>query len=214
MSGTGDLEPRLDHLVYAVTDLEAAVAEFAERTGVSPVEGGRHLGRGTRNHLVGLGPTSYLEIIGPDRDNPPEPATAVPFGLDRLTAPKLVTWAVRPADIEAAVVAARQAGADHGPVQPMSRRTPDGALLEWRLASTHPAPLAGITPFLIDWGDTPHPASTGLPRVELAALHATHPDPAAVRRVSDALGITLDVTAGPVGLRAVLVTPRGTVTLD
>ncbi len=195
MSGTGDLEPRLDHLVYAVTDLEAAVAEFAERTGVSPVEGGRHLGRGTRNHLVGLGPTSYLEIIGPDRDNPPEPATAVPFGLDRLTAPKLVTWAVRPADIEAAVVYKRQ-------------------LLEWRLASTHPAPLAGITPFLIDWGDTPHPASTGLPRVELAALHATHPDPAAVRRVSDALGITLDVTAGPVGLRAVLVTPRGTVTLD
>jgi hypothetical protein len=209
----GPVEPSLDHLVYAVPDLAAATRDFAATTGLVPAEGGRHLGRGTRNVLVGFGETSYLEIIGPDPDNPAGPGVAMPFGLDALTRPRLVTWAVHPADLEVAAAASAAAGADLGEIWPLSRRTPAGALLEWRLASVHPAPLDGVTPFLIDWGATPHPAPA-LPRLTLRGLRATHPDPDAVSAVLDALGVRLDVEPGPPGLAALLDTPRGPVVVS
>ena len=211
-AGFGPVEPSLDHLVYAAPDLDAATREFAAATGVDPAEGGRHLGRGTRNVLVGLGGTSYLEIIGPDPANPADPGVAMPFGLDTLDRPRLVTWAVHPADLEAAAAASAAAGADLGQVWPLSRRTPAGALLEWRLASRHPEPLDGVTPFLIDWGATPHPAPA-LPRLALRGLRATHPDPGAVAAVLDALDVRLTVEPGAPGIAALLDTPRGPVVL-
>ncbi len=207
------VEPSLDHLVYAVPDLDAATREFAVTTGVAPADGGRHLGRGTRNVLVGFGETSYLEIIGPDPDNPADPGVAMPFGLDALTRPRLVTWAVHPADLEVAAAASAAAGADLGGIWPLSRRTPAGALLVWRLASAYPAPWDGVTPFLIDWGVTPHPAPA-LPRLTLRGLRASHPDPDAVSAVLDALKVQLAVEPGPPALAALLDTPRGPVVLS
>jgi Glyoxalase-like domain len=211
--GFDPADPSLDHLVYAVPDLDAATRAFAAATGVAPAEGGRHVGRGTRNVLVGFGATSYLEIIGPDPDNPADPGAAVPFGLDTPGLPRLVTWAVHPADLAAAAAASAAAGADLGGIWPLSRRTPAGTLLWWRLASTHPAPLDGVIPFLIDWGATPHPAAE-LPRVALRGLRATHPDPDAVAAVLNALHVRLPVEPGPPGLTALLDTPRGPVVLS
>jgi Glyoxalase-like domain len=209
----GPVDPTLDHLVYAVPDLDACTRTFAATTGVTPAEGGRHLGRGTRNVLVGFGDTSYLEIIGPDPDNPADPGVTMPFGLATLTRPRLITWAVHPADLERAASASAAAGADHGEIWPLSRRTPAGDLLEWRLASTHPAPLDGVTPFLIDWGTTPHPASV-LPRLPLLGLRATHPDPDTVSAVLDALDVQLSVEKGTSELTALLDTPRGPIILS
>jgi hypothetical protein len=208
-------DPRLDHLVYAMPDLADAAAAFTAATGIEPATGGRHLGRGTRNLLVGLGPAAYLEIIGPDPEHPADPGALVPFGIDTLTAPRLVTWAAQPDDIVAAVAASAAAGADLGEIAPMSRRTPDGELLSWRLAAPHPAPFDGVAPFLIDWGATTHPAAApGLPALELRGLRATHPDPRGVAAVLDALGVALLVEAGPPGLAALLDTPHGPVVLS
>lgn len=123
----------LDHLVFATNDLEGTVAWFEQTTGVRPVPGGEHPGRGTRNHLVGLGPDSYLEIIGPDLRQPAVEPESVPFGIAELTGSQLVTWAVHPVDLEAAVASAQEAGANLGEIQPMSRQTPTGDLLRWRL---------------------------------------------------------------------------------
>ncbi len=208
----GPVEPSLDHLVYAVPDLDAAARAFAAATGVEPAQGGRHLGRGTRNVLVGFGDTSYLEIIGPDPDHPADPGAPVPFGVAASSRARLVTWAVHPADIAAAAAASAAAGADLGEIGPMSRRTPAGELLEWRLAAAHPGPLDGVVPFLIDWGATPHPARA-LPRLTLRGLRADHPDPDAVTAVLDAVGVRLAVDAGPPGLAALLDGPGGRVVL-
>ncbi|MEU4645531.1 VOC family protein [Micromonospora sp. NPDC023814] len=205
-------EARLDHLVYAVPDLAAGVADVAARTGVTPVPGGRHPG-GTANYLVGFGPTSYLEIIGPDPEADPAVRPSA-FGLDALTVPRLATWAVHPDDIEKTVGLARERGYDPGEIQPLSRRRPDGVLLSWRLTRREERAAGGLVPFLIDWGGTEHPARSGLPQVRLASFTATHPDPSVVRRDLAALGVELDVTAGPAtALEAVLDTPRGSVTL-
>ncbi|MEU5725494.1 VOC family protein [Micromonospora sp. NPDC047738] len=205
-------EPLLDHLVYAVPDLAAGVAQFTARTGISPVPGGRHPS-GTANYLVGFGPTSYLEIIGPDPDaDPAEPPRS--FGLDRLTEPRLVTWAVHPDDLDKTVTEARERGYDPGEIHPLSRRRPDGVLLSWRLTRQAAPAADGLVPFLIDWTGTEHPARAALPQLRLTSFTATHPDPPAVQRDLAALSVTLEVTAGPEnGLRALLDTPRGPVTL-
>ena len=115
----GPVDPTLDHLVYAVPDLDDGARAFAAATGVTPVEGRRHLGRGTRNVLVGFGDKSYLEIVGPDPDNPADPGVTTPFGVATLKRPRLVTWAVHPADLERAASASASAGADHRETMPL-----------------------------------------------------------------------------------------------
>ncbi|MEV6838237.1 VOC family protein [Streptomyces sp. NPDC051133] len=203
--------PLLDHLVLATPDLAATVAEFARRTGVTPAPGGVHVGLGTRNHLVGLGGRSYLEIIGPDPEQP-EPAERRPFDVDRLTGPRVLTWAISPPDLDTAVTAARARGYDPGPVHAMSRRTPDGGLLRWRLTGSDRAHPSGLVPFLIDWGDSPHPATSGLPVLTLLEVTATVPDPDEVRPLLSALGTALVLGRGPCGLGFTVVTPNGPVT--
>ncbi|WP_416967799.1 VOC family protein [Streptomyces sp. 4F14] len=197
---------RLDHLVLATLELAATLDDFARRTGVVPVLGGVHVGLGTRNHLVGLGGGAYLEIIGPD----PEQRGARPFAVAQPERPYSLTWAIAPPDIDLAVTAARARGYDPGDVRAMSRRRPDGALLEWRLTDRS----AGLVPFLIDWGASPHPTASGLPVTPLLSLSATAPDPSAVRSSLAALDVELPVSEGPLGMSFTLDTPNGTVTFD
>ena len=189
------MRANLDHLVLAGPDLAQAVAWFAELTGVEPAPGGSHVGLGTANQLVGLGGRAYLEIIGPD-PHQPAPAGPRPFGIDELTAPRIVTWAVATADVAGLVASARAAGYDPGDPAAMSRRTPDGALLEWRLTEPRVDRGGGLVPFVIDWGATPHPTTRGLPEVRLIEFSARHPEPSALRPALDALGVDLPLGRG------------------
>lgn len=193
----------IDHVVYAVPDLA-----LADDLGFSLSPGGPHIGLGTRNLLANLGGGAYLEVIGPDPDQP-VPEGPRPFGIDELTAPKLVAWAVRVENIDDVVERAKAQGYDPGPVMAMSRRRPDGVLLEWQLTP----PVAGVLPFLIDWGTTPHPTGSLPGGLELHSLTASHPDSAKVHRGLEALGEQLDVGQGEPGLRAVVRTPDGEVVL-
>jgi hypothetical protein len=52
----------LDHVVFVVLDLEAAVSEHAQR-GFTVTPGGEHAGGLTHNALVGFQDGSYLELI-------------------------------------------------------------------------------------------------------------------------------------------------------
>lgn len=198
------MKAALDHLVYATADLEATTRDLEERLGVRATTGGRHVGLGTHNSLVGLG-DAYLEIIGPDPSQP-SPIGARPFGIDELTAPLVVTWAIRVVGIDEAVARSRLAGHDPGEPREMSRTRPDGLVLRWRLTPPAPSPDEGIVPFLIDWGESPHPAR-GLPEVELLTLHVEHPDVDAVRLRLRAVGADVPVTHAPTA--ALVATLRG-----
>ena len=190
----------LDHVVIAGPDLEALIAWFAVRTGVTAPRGGAHP-TGTANALVALtrdgqrGP-HYIELIGPDPDRA-DPAVPETFGIASLSEPAVVAYSVHPDDIVATVEHARAQGIDPGDVQPLSRRTPDGVLLEWRLTRGQERRLE--LPFLIDWGTTPQPGVGDLPTVELVDFVRTEVDPAPIAADLDAYGLgegAAEVVAG------------------
>jgi hypothetical protein len=213
----------IDHLVYAVPDLASAVADIEERIGVGPIPGGAHVGRGTYNALLGLGGHSYLEIIGPDPAQP-DPDSPRPFGIDELARPALVTWCAR-ADRDLHTLAADLAAAGDpvGPVDAMSRRRPDGVLLEWTLTPPR-LDNGGVIPFFIDWGNTPHPTVSLPVGGFVLELILTHPDPERVQRmltsasgneIVDDEASVIRVERGPIAfVTARLSTSHGVVVLD
>ncbi|MCY3569157.1 MAG: VOC family protein, partial [Chloroflexi bacterium] len=60
----------LDHIVLATPDVQASVAAIEAAIGLRPELGGHFPGRGVYNHLLALQDDAYLEIIGPDPDQP------------------------------------------------------------------------------------------------------------------------------------------------
>lgn len=198
---------KLDHLVFAAPDLDDGVATIESLFGVRPVAGGRHPQWGTRNALISLGPSTYLEVIAPD----PEAMRPVTlFGLDRLRSPRLVTWAASTDDISRSARAAAREGVDLGPVSEGSRLRGDGALLSWSLTDPFAERLGGTVPFLIDWGTTPHP-SASLPQAgRVRSLRVSHPDPDRVRGLFEVFGLPHPVVSGPdPGITAVIDTASG-----
>jgi hypothetical protein len=206
----------IDHLVLATPDVAATAAAIGEEWGIALTPGGSHVGLGTRNELAGLGGASYLEVVGPDAGQP-APTGPRPFGIDDLAGAGLVAWCARPRRrLENVIAAASALGIDLGGVAEMSRRRPDGVLLEWRL--TFPLllpPFLGTVPFLIDWVQSPHPAESLPHECELLALHITHPQADLLRAVIAEVGTgaRATVAVGAAGITAEIRTPRGVVTL-
>ena len=203
----------VDHLVYATRDLEGTVDALAEQLGVIPSAGGAHPGRGTRNALLALGPSSYLEIVGPDREQP-EHAAPRWFDIDTLSAPRLVTWAAKGTDLAVLRATSIAAGVALGDIASGSRQRPDGSMLAWALSNPTPLLHDGVVPFFIDWGTSLHPAMHAASGLALVALHAEHPRAAHVRTSLDVLGLSLDVrNAASPALIATIDGPHGQITL-
>jgi hypothetical protein len=208
-----------DHIIYAVLDLETGMDTIEALLGERPIFGGQHPGKGSHNALLSLGEDVYLEVIASDPAQP-EPATARSFGLDKLTEARLATWAARTTDIEATIQQAKAAGYDPGDMVAGGRTRDDGLRLTWRNA-TRPEAMKGETPpgdwlipFIIDWGDTPHPAATTPGQSRLVSLQATHPDPDLIQGMLQALGLDLVVTQGDEpALIATIDSPNGRVVL-
>jgi hypothetical protein len=207
----------IDHLVYGAADLRLAAAGIAERFGVAPTPGGSHPGRGTYNELVSLGGSTYLEIIGPDPGQP-APDGPRPFGVDDLVEPALAAWCVRPLrPLDEIVAEATAVGVDFGPVTAMSRRRPDGVLLEWTLTLAQvDGPFGCALPFLIDWGSSAHPSETLPSSARLMAFEVEHPEAQLLNTVLDILGLAdYRVSRGELpALRVTIAAPRGDVTLS
>ena len=204
---------RVDHLVYATPDLNRGVEEIEKLLGVRATAGGQHPGRGTRNALIALGPTTYLEIIAPDPEQPP-PQEPRPFGIDGLKESRLVAWCVSGRDLERLRSEAVGKGVPLGEVRSGSRRRPDGVQLSWQFTDPSMLVADGIVPFFIDWGDSPHPARTAAKGATLVSLRAEHTDVKGVRRMLQHLGVDLPVKRGQSpALIAVIEGPRGRVEL-
>lgn len=186
---------RVDHLVYASADLERGIAEVEQLLGIRASLGGQHPNWGTRNALVALGPSSYLEIIAPDPDHSP-PAEGRPFGLENLGSSRLVGWAAKGNGLSNFRDAAAQHGVELGRVLSGSRKQADGTVLMWKLTDLRCVIADGIVPFFIDWGTTPHPSLVASRGATLVSLLAKHPDVDRVRQMLRTIGVDLPVDAG------------------
>lgn len=165
---------QVDHLLFTVPDLHDGIDLVEGILGVRPVMGGRHPDLGTANALIALGPDSYLEVIAPDPDvERDEPLHFLGTDFSR---PQLSTWVAKAGLAE---------GTDDlpdvfGSVSSGRRSNPDGQILTWLYSDPFQPRFGGVVPFLIDWQNTPHPASSLEQRCELIDLHLEHPDPVSV----------------------------------
>ena len=187
------LKPVLDHLVYATPDLDATCRDLEIGLGVRASAGGQHIGRGTHNALISIGPNAYLEIIGPD---PLQPATRpVWFGIDQLIAPKLITWAVRIDGIQP-FINEISPDAKVGVVRSGSRKTPEGRMLFWQLTEPQLIRGVGLVPFLIEWNSREHPAHSAITGPTLIELRIEHPEPELIRKQLQALRLEVPIDQG------------------
>jgi len=183
----------IDHLVYAVPDLDAASGAIAKATDITPTPGGAHPGRGTANALMSLGKRTYLEIIGPDLAESGRPAARKFAALD---AAEILTYAVERADLESIEAKAKALGHRTSGIRPGSRRTPSGESLEWRSMLVPSKTYAGLMPFFIDWRETPHPGKTSAQGARLVSITVTHPQPEGLRALYSEYGIRVPVRLG------------------
>jgi glyoxalase-like protein len=153
---------RIDHVVYAVRDLDSAAARFEQAYGLLSTAGGVHPRWGTANRIVALGGARYLELIAVV-----DPDVAASSVLGRAIEDRTATgdrWfalCLGDDDIDAT---ARRLGFV---VEPGSRTLPDGREVAWRGAGIDDPRRTPDRPFFIAW--------TGEPDLHPGARRAPHP---------------------------------------
>ncbi|MGE8143940.1 VOC family protein [Pseudomonas frederiksbergensis] len=210
------MKSTLDHLAIVAHDLDTGCAFVTRALGIDLQPGGVHPRMGTHNRLLRLGPDTYLEVIAidPAAKRPDRPRW---FAMDDLAfdaPPRLATWVARTDDIHAMTDACR---AIVGHPEPMTRGS-----LSWQISipADGSLPLKGLAPTLIQWEQTPHPASAMLDQgCELVVLDIFDPDPERIRALLTAINFSgpvhlheLAATSAPY-LLAHIQTPTGLKTL-
>lgn len=220
----------LDHLVVIAPSLDAGVAWCEQTLGVTPGPGGAHPLMGTHNRLLRIDspdwPRAYLEIIALAPGVPPlrQPPLRRWFDMDdpmlmarvQADGPQLLHWVARTERLADALAHTRRFGWERGDAIAASRMTDQG-LLAWQISVRPDGQrlLDGVLPTLIAWGEV-HPVDA-MPAsgVRLRGLHLQHPEHAALRAWSDAVGLQrVTGSVGNAALLAELETPRGKVLLS
>ena len=202
----------IDHIVYAVFDLDRAIADFTQQLGIAPVFGGRHEGRGTKNALLNLGKGCYLELISIDEWNtniaPPRW-----MGLDVLEKPQITRWCLKSDDLAKDQAILRAYDPTMGEQWNGQRQTASGELLAWEMLLPLPEPEVEVMPFMVDWGASAFHPTERLPQsCTLLKLELTHPKPGQVKPYLERLGVELAIRVGEkAGIRALIESPAGEV---
>jgi hypothetical protein len=163
---------RLDHVVYAVPDLDEAAVRFRGEFGLDSTEGGRHERWGTANRIVPLG-DQYLELVAAV-DEPMAAETAFGRGVLERAA-RGGGWFTIAAVADDLDAVATRLGLEVGSG---SRTRPDGQTVRWRMAGLDDPRREAWMPFFLIWDvpDELHPGraraghgvrATGLGRVEV-----------------------------------------------
>src|SRR5690349_22840142 len=132
----------LDHVIMAVPDLDQATDALERVLGLRATRGGRHPSLGTENAVVPLG-GAYLELVAVTDE---QSAAGSAFGRSALAArtdgARFTGWVARTDDLDAA-----------GPIVALSRETPDGGRITWRMAELDRLGDGGVLPPLLTWDD-------------------------------------------------------------
>jgi hypothetical protein len=182
---------RVDHLVWYCADLAEGERYFAERMDCRPAYGGVHPDGGTRNSLLSLAQSTYVEILGRD---PAQAETGLDPELRMLAEAGLYHWAAGGADLAELRRKAIAAGLDGSELATGGRTLPDGTWLGWTLFGIRNHGLGALVPFFIDWMDSEHPARTAPRGGRLVKLEAFSPEAEKLRTIYRVLGLDIAVT--------------------
>jgi len=206
----------LDHIILACSDLDAGIRFFEERTGVRAAIGGVHPNRGTMNALASLGDRHYLEIMAPDpnaKSIRPESVEQVET-LKQLKAPRLLTWAAHPGDMDAFASKLRAAAIHFEGPTPGSRVRPDGRVLQWKTINLADS-RDGLLPFFIEWSAASvHPSSDSPQGCRIERFTVADQNSAVLLQTFRSMGLEVRVEMGDrPQLHARIAGPKGTVEL-
>jgi len=186
---------RIDHIAYAVPNLDDGIKHLQELLGCEVIVGGRHLNNGTHNALVNLGNEIYLELIATDIENKDVEGPRW-MAVDLVEEPRVTRWALKSNDLNADLNALKVFNPDLGNSFEGSRKKQDGSLLKWHMALPLPAPEIELAPFAVDWKDSIHPTRSLTAECELISIELIHPNPTIYAQLFAALDIELMIYQG------------------
>lgn len=135
---------RFDHLIIAVDDLNAAMADY-QSLGFTVYYGGRHASGTTHNALISLSDGSYLELIA-RTGSEPIATSATDFAWFLNGGERIAGYALCAEDLRSHVDAMREAGLTVAEPKEGQRVREDGFILKWKLTSVD----GSISPLLLE----------------------------------------------------------------
>ena len=163
---------KLDHVVLAAPELEPAMIEFQEKTGIEPRISGSIKGLGIKTARVSFEGDSFLEIIAPD------PEKGGPIGnllrASGLTGLKPFHWAIRNTKTGEFTGPFKKLGYTPDCISMFGARA-DGTPRKWELLYLYGHKLKGMCPFFINWDNSDHPCESAPIVGELVHVKVTAP---------------------------------------
>ena len=205
---------KIDHIVYAVSNLEEAMQQFEQLTGIAPIFGGYHTTQGTKNALVNLGNSCYLELLAVDKDN-----TAITpprwMGIDLITTSQVTRWSLKTTNSNKDSKIVKEYDASMGKIQGGQRKMTNGELLVWDMVMPLATPAIELIPFMTDWQQsTTHPTLQLPQQGALVDLQLIHPMPSRLQPILDKLEVKLTVVRGrESAIRVAIQCPAGRITI-
>lgn len=168
---------------------------------------GQHPGRGTHNALLSLGERCYLEIISPDPEQDGGPWAE---GIPDTDQPTLFYWAIAVPDLAAlSRQLPNKLTGGRSPKQG-ARTSPDLGEIRWSMLMPEQTVHRAQLPFLLDWGDSRHPAEVAPRGCSIASVAVQSPHANELQRIFKAMDFAQPVSdADEPGLEVVLKTPNG-----
>lgn len=186
--------PTLDHIVYAVSDFDQAIHDLEEKLGIRPEPGGRHLLRGTKNALLNLGNSCYLEILAIDHENTSFIGQRW-MGMNLITQPTITRWSIQTNEIEKHSHIIKKQRPELGDIADGERKTPEGETLKWKMTLPLPAPEIDVIPFLIDWSASDfHPTDRLETGCSIHSISLYHPQPEMIETLLEKLSLKMKVS--------------------
>ena len=184
---------KIDHIAYAVSNLEDGCKHLENLLGCKVVVGGKHLNNGTHNALINLSNDIYLEILAIDKENKDIKGLRW-MGVDLITTSRVTRWAIKSNNLQSDLTALKMYHPDHGTSFEGSRVKEDGSILSWNMALPIASPAVEIAPFAVDWKASVHPTQSLPDECKLIALELAHPTPTRFSKLFERLDIDLNVS--------------------
>lgn len=205
----------LDHIVYAVSDLDLASKELEKKLGVAPIFGGHHTTEGTKNALINLQDGMYLELIAIDHQHKNIIQNRW-MGIDILTKNQITRFALKSENLAKDSITLKKYNPIMGILKKGSRHTASGQVLQWELLMPLPTPEVDLVPFIIDWSESDTHPHEVLPDMgcTLIEMYATHPTPEKITPILEELKYDLRIEkSNKTTIQITLDTPNGIVHL-